>query len=199
MISDIRMPDLDGISLLRRVRTHYPDLPVLLITGYGAPEVIGRASPDGFLAKPFRISHMEQLIEDVLNGKEEESVGPIHRVMVVDDDDTFRETLYEILRAHDYSPLAVSNGPDAVRQIEEGEIDAVIADIKMPGMDGIALMREIKARKPELPVILITAFYSPRDASYNDDSVLPDGFLQKPFKADSIIRMLQELAANATK
>ena len=102
MISDIRMPDLDGISLLKRVRRHYPEMPVLFITGYGPSEVIGRASPDGFLAKPFRISHIEELIEDVLNGRDESLVGPIKRVLVVDDELDMRIFVSTLLETSGY-------------------------------------------------------------------------------------------------
>ena len=69
IITDIMMPGIDGIALLKKVRKDYPHLPVLFITGVATPEVVERASPDGFLAKPFRISHIEELIEDTLKGK----------------------------------------------------------------------------------------------------------------------------------
>jgi len=196
MITDIKMPDMDGISLLKRVRLHYPDMPVLFITGYGEPEVIGRASPDGFLAKPFRISKIEELIEQVLSGrKDDDNFGPIRRVMVVDDDDIFRQTLFDILRVYNYLPLAVSNASEAMRELEDGEIDAVITDVKMPGVDGVSLLKQIKTRFPDIPVILITAFYSPQDTAVGQSDVTPDGFLQKPFKAENIIRLLEQLAA----
>lgn len=67
VISDIRMPEVDGISLLNKVRRSYPGLPVLLITGVASDDIINKASPDGFLAKPFRIGHIEELIESTLS------------------------------------------------------------------------------------------------------------------------------------
>ena len=70
IITDIMMPGIDGVALLKKVRKEYPHLPVLFITGVATPEVVERASPDGFLAKPFRISHIEELIEDTLKGRD---------------------------------------------------------------------------------------------------------------------------------
>lgn len=67
VISDIKMPGMDGLELLREIRESYPDLPVLFITGAGLPETIEKAAPDGFLDKPFRISHIERLIENCLS------------------------------------------------------------------------------------------------------------------------------------
>ncbi len=85
MITDIMMPGIDGIALLKKVRKDYPHLPVLFIAGVATPEIMDQASPDGFLAKPFRISHIEQLIEDTLKGKDvavggSQDVEPPHPV-----------------------------------------------------------------------------------------------------------------------
>jgi len=66
MITDIKMPNMDGLGLLKRARRYHPDLPVLFITGVASEDIIGEASPDGFLAKPFRISRLEELIENAL-------------------------------------------------------------------------------------------------------------------------------------
>ena len=190
MISDIKMPNIDGISLLKKVRRYYPELPVLFITGVASPEVIGCASPDGFLAKPFRISHMEQLIEEALNGKSDQVLEPIKKVMVVDDDDLFRSMLTETLNINNYIATAVEGGEGALKELENGMVDAVIADIKMPGMDGVALMSNIKEKYPDLPVILITGFFLDEHLERTNQA---DGFLRKPFKPDRIIDLLKSL------
>jgi len=190
MISDIKMPNIDGIALLKKVRRYYPDMPVLFITGVASPELIGRASPDGFLAKPFRISHMEQLIKEALDGKTERVKGPIKKVMVVDDDDLFRSMLTETLSYNDFIPTAVEGGEEALRELENGMVDAVIADIKMPGMNGVALMKHIKEKYPELPVILITGFLLDEHLAEISKA---DNFLRKPFNPDKIIELLKEL------
>ena len=199
LISDIKMPGMDGVALLKKVRRHYPHLPVIFITGVASPEIIGRASPDGFLAKPFRIAHLEELIEDALTGKSEKAVKQIRRVMVVDDDDLFREMLAEALRYDDYIPVALTSGEAALKELERGTVDAVIADIKMPGMDGITLLKKIKEKSPELPVILITAFFSQDEASRKSGAAQANGFLQKPFKLDNIIKLLKRISLTPTK
>ncbi len=190
MISDIKMPNIDGLALLKKVRRYYPKLPVLFITGVTSPDIIGRATPDGFLAKPFRISHMEQLIEEALNGKADQVVGSIKKVMVVDDDDLFRNMLTETLSYNDYISTAVEGGEGALKELENGMVDAVISDIKMPGMDGVALMKNIKEKYPDLPVILITGFFL---EEHIEETSMADGFLRKPFDPDKIIDLLKNL------
>jgi len=193
MITDIKMPGMDGISLLKKARRYYPRLPVLFITGLDSPEIIGQASPDGLLAKPFRISHIEELIENALRGQAETAEQPLRRVMIVDDDDTFRKSLSDMLSAHDYITLAVSSAEEALRELQYDDIDAVVSDIKMPGMDGIALTKEVKQRHPDLPVVLITGFLSASEAGLQ-----ADGFLRKPFRVESIIRLLESVIPQAT-
>lgn len=66
VITDVKMPNLDGIQLLRQIRLAYPSLPVLFISAYVSKDMLGDSMPDGFLAKPFRINHVEELITETL-------------------------------------------------------------------------------------------------------------------------------------
>ena len=193
MISDIKMPGIDGLALLRKTRRYYPDLPVLFITGVASPEIIGRASPDGFLAKPFRINHIEEMIEDTLRLRTQPDTSSVKRVLIVDDDDLFREMLTEALRLDGYISCSVSGGEQALREMENGEVDAVITDIRMPGMDGITLLKKLKEQRPDLPVILMTAFFSVEEVSRRSRPAQADGFLQKPFEIDNISRVLHQI------
>lgn len=66
IISDIKMPEMDGLSLLERIRENYPGLPVIFITGQPKPDIARSANPEGILSKPFRISNLEDLIQQAL-------------------------------------------------------------------------------------------------------------------------------------
>jgi len=191
MITDIRMPGLDGVGLLKKVRSHYPDMPVLFMTGVTTPEIIGHATPDGFLAKPFRITHVEQMIEKALSGESDIVSGTVRKVLVVDDDSAFRDMLAEVLKREDFIPFAVSSGPEALKELENGEFDAVITDIKMPGMDGLELLKRIKEHHHDMPVILITAFFDSQSVGGSDKEPDADGFLRKPFKIEKVVRLLR--------
>lgn len=193
LITDINMPKMDGFALLQKVKYQYPKLPVIFITGINQPDFIGKANPEGFLAKPFRISNLEELIEKTLAGQEDKIDASVRSILIIDDDDYFREMLVEALKVCQYTALSASTPKQALKILEDTQIDAVISDIKMPVMDGITLAKVIKEKYPELPIILITAYRSFEQFSIEKHKNVADGILQKPFGLELILDMLDKV------
>ena len=80
-------------------------------------------------------------------------------IIIVDDEDEFRQTLSMIIESQGYSVLTSSNGHDALNQIKENDdIKLVLTDLKMPGMSGMELIKEIHAVNPSPEIIVVTAF-----------------------------------------
>src|SRR5688572_30204376 len=77
-------------------------------------------------------------------------------VLVADDDADVRHILARVIGAHGYEVHVVSNGDEAVRAFEERAFDLVLSDIDMPGRNGIELLRAIRERDLDVPVVLIT-------------------------------------------
>ena len=79
-------------------------------------------------------------------------------VMIVDDEAPFVETMTKRLEKRDLNVMAAFSGQEALKTLEKhSNIDVVILDVKMPGMDGIQTLREIRARFPLMEVIMLTA------------------------------------------
>src|SRR5512140_589424 len=83
-------------------------------------------------------------------------VARARHVLLVDDDQSVVRSLSRILRARGYLTSTASNGEEAVRLVAQVDFDAILTDIAMPGMDGIALLREIRNHDLHVPVILVT-------------------------------------------
>jgi CheY-like chemotaxis protein len=193
VITDVKMPEMDGFALLERIRNKYPRLPVIFITGVNKPDFIGKAHPEGFLIKPFRISNLENLIESVLHGKEESLAPSVRRILVIDDDINFREMLIEALKVCEFTVTAAASPKEALEVLGHNQVDAVISDIKMPVMDGVSLAKTIKDKYPELPIILITAYHGFERHNFDDQKKVADGILQKPFGLELILAMLNKV------
>jgi len=193
VITDIRMPGMDGVEFARRVKNTRPDLPVIFITGVFSSSILQKVDAQGFLAKPFRIGQIEELIEEVMGRSNiTDQSPPPDRVLVVDDDETFRLMLMETLKLCGYNVAGSADGRTAIAALEQGHISAVITDVKMPGMDGISLAKSIRDKWPEIPIVMITGYLPAEDLSLESAGVV-DGFLMKPFKIESITELLESL------
>jgi DNA-binding NtrC family response regulator len=99
-------------------------------------------------------------------------------ILVVDDQESMRDMLGDLLEMMGYESRAVESGPHALEVLGDG-IDLVITDLNMPEMDGIELMKRIKALRPALPVIVITGY-----GTFNTERQVlsdgADGYIPKP-------------------
>jgi DNA-binding NtrC family response regulator len=89
---------------------------------------------------------------------------PAEKILVVDDEQSMTQFLGIVLRKEGYQVATVNNGKDALERVKADNVDVVITDIKMPGMDGIQLLNGIKKHDPSLPVVIMTAYASQQSA-----------------------------------
>ncbi|HIC99814.1 MAG TPA: response regulator, partial [Piscirickettsiaceae bacterium] len=87
----------------------------------------------------------------------------IAKILVVEDDLQLQEALVDTLRHHGFEVEAADSAEQAIRALR-GDIGMVFSDIRMDGMDGVELLRRIRAHKPWLPVVLMTAYGSVEQA-----------------------------------
>ena len=109
-------------------------------------------------------------------------------ILVAEDNDSNYILMTYILR-RDYQYKRAKNGQEAVDMVNEGGVDLVLMDIKMPVMDGLEATRQIKAAHPELPVLALTAnaFDSDRQLAFEAGC---NDFLSKPVNAAKCMELL---------
>jgi two-component system nitrogen regulation response regulator NtrX len=88
-------------------------------------------------------------------------------IMVVDDKRDIRESLDGVLTDEGYDVVAASNAKEALTELFKNPPDLILLDIWMPGMDGVDALKEIKARFPNLPVIMISGHGTHRKAPFS--------------------------------
>src|SRR4051812_34541561 len=108
------------------------------------------------------------------------------RILVVDDQEMMRDSLATTLVREGHEVVAAGDGAAAVTRLSSGtRFDLLITDLKMPKMTGMELLAEVKKLRPELPVVLMTAFASVNTAVEAMKLGAYD-YIQKPFDGDEI-------------
>jgi len=112
------------------------------------------------------------------------------RILIVDDEVGVRESLRYLLR-HKYEVYLFSTGEEAVSFCQPGYFDLAILDIKMPGMDGIEVLKRLKRIDPDLPVIMITG-YGTLETAQAAINLGASGYISKPFEKVELERVIDE-------
>ena len=105
------------------------------------------------------------------------------KILIVDDEESIHLLYKEELEEEGYEVCSAMSGEDALKAFDAQEPDLVILDINMPGMDGIEVLRQMKQKKPRVPVILSSAY-----PEYKQDlaSWASDDYIVKSFNLDDL-------------
>jgi two-component system response regulator AtoC len=126
-------------------------------------------------------------------------VTPAARILVADDEQNLRRVLVALLRRDGHDVVQASNGPEAIERL--GDVDVVITDLRMPGADGMEVLRTATKNFPQTPVIMITAYGSVGQAVEAIKAGAFD-YIEKPFEQDQIKTIVDkaigQAAANRT-
>ena len=112
-------------------------------------------------------------------------------VLVADDEPGMRETLVDILTQHGYDVYAAEDGDGALAAIREKRFDVVVMDVRMPGRDGVSVLREVGAPPPR--VILMTA-YANSDQLEQASEANAFAVVTKPFRVPELLGLVSRAA-----
>jgi len=119
------------------------------------------------------------------------------RILLAEDEQSLARALVRILEKNNYSAQAVYNGVDALKHLETGNYDAVILDIMMPGLDGITVLKRLRAQGNQIPVMMLTAKSEIDDKVLGLDSGAND-YLTKPFDTKELLARLRVITRSQT-
>lgn len=112
------------------------------------------------------------------------------RVLIVEDDASLREAVSDTLKLSDYEVIEADCGEAAIARLNEAQIDFIVSDVNMPGMDGHELLVYVRQNQPQIPFLLVTAYATVEKAV----SALHAGaidYLVKPFQPEQLIDLLE--------
>jgi two-component system OmpR family response regulator len=113
------------------------------------------------------------------------------RILIVDDENDFREAIIKRLRARKIDVEGADSGLNALEMLSNQDFDVVVLDVKMPGMDGIETLREIKHKKPLVEVIMLTGHASVESGIQGMQLGAFD-YVMKPVALDDLMDKLRQ-------
>jgi DNA-binding response OmpR family regulator len=113
------------------------------------------------------------------------------KILLVDDEQEFVETLSERIRMREHDSDVALNGEQALKKMDDDLPDVVVLDLKMPGMDGMEVLRRIRKAYPKVQVIMLTGHGSEKD----EEEARKLGafeYLQKPVEIDTLMKKVKK-------
>ncbi len=119
------------------------------------------------------------------------AAGRRPRVLVVDDEPEVRSVLAKMLEVGEYEVDEAENGEAAIHHLRQQPVDLLVTDLRMPGLDGLAVVREARRILPRLAVVIVTGFSS-EEAAIAAINLGVNGYLTKPFRAAKVLAVVAQ-------
>jgi CheY-like chemotaxis protein len=210
ILLDLNMPKLDGLQVCQRLKANAETakIPVIIFSAsetYQAKmtDLCLELGANDWIAKPFRSQELLGKIQQVIQGHEHArahvtaKAGEPVRVLVVDDDPAIHAYFTSILPAAQFQIVAVKSGQEAIAAVKQAPCFLAFVDVVMPGIDGLATMKELLKAQPRLPVIMMTGHQIEDIATIALHAGASD-FLAKPLgQTGDVLAMIERVRQRA--
>jgi DNA-binding NtrC family response regulator len=188
ILTDIKMPHIDGVATLRMIKKIDPKSIVVMMTAYSVDELIKQGLEEGaygVLYKPLDIEKLIDLIE------ESKKTGKAHPILIIDDEPCNVMILQKILSKKGYAVDIAYTGEEAsaIEQAKKHEIFFI--DLMMPSMNGLKTYLSLKKINPDAVAIIMTGYH--QEAQELVEKALQRGAytcLYKPFEMVDVLRLV---------
>ena len=199
---DVEMPDADGFMVLAEIVRSHPDTHVMMVSASDDPFSRKRAfdiGAIGYVTKPFNSGQILDNLEQIRltlqpRPPAKAGAGSGRSCLIVEDNRAIRLLLRSLLEG---AGVAVGgetgDGNEVLQLVSSQDPDFVFLDIDLPGKDGLAVLAEIRALKPKLPVVMITSF-TDRDTITKAVGLGATGYILKPFEPEKVLSLVRRLA-----
>jgi len=187
VLTDIEMPQMNGVELHEAIKELQPGLPVVLLTAYSSDKPVKKGMAAGAVAtltKPLNINSLLCFFS---------SLQKERPIVVVDDDPEFAMMLGDVLRARGFKVRQVTDPHDIAEALSlAGQM--VLLDMKLSSINGLHVLEEVRQRYPRLPVVLVTG-YREETAQAIEAAVKISAYtcLYKPVEIDGLLQVLAEV------
>jgi len=209
LVADLRLPDMDGMDVIKQVKDDNPETEVIVITGYANVPSAIEAMKTGvvdYISKPFTEEEFIKSVGKALKErketfseeyreskivneidettKDESHIQP--QILVMEDEPSVAQGLEMILREEGYGVELAMTGQNALDTLSHKGFDLLVADLRLPDMDGMDVVKQVKEQKPETKIIAMTGYSSVFSAVDVRKAGVSD-YLSKPFTEEEFL------------
>jgi len=221
LVADLRLPDMNGLEVVKRMKKDHPQTDAIVITGFAnvasAVEAMQNGAVD-YLPKPFTEAEFTERVQAALRQRrtavaaaidETVAAGPaearpqdrlaavadgrvrLPHVLLMEDEDSVARALQTVLRENGFGVDWVATGQKAIDAIADNGFDLLVADLQLPDMNGMEVIRQVKDQKPATQVIAISGYASIPSVADAIRAGVAD-YLPKPFTEDELVETVQK-------
>jgi CheY-like chemotaxis protein len=202
-ILDLRMPGMDGLTVLKEIRAIDPHAPVIILGG-GATEVQENQARalrvTDFVRKGLSldvlVEGVNRVIQQPARKQEPEGAqaGPAadtgETILVVDDEQLVRDLLVQFLNLRGYRTVGVNDGTQALSLVDESTPDLILLDLMLPGMSGVDVLRRLRDKHFSGAIIVVTGSYD-EELLQDAWSLHPQEVISKPIDLEKLLAIIQ--------
>jgi DNA-binding NtrC family response regulator len=186
VLMDVKMPNLNGVEALQRMKTVRPGVRIVLMTAYAAPELLAQAERDGvaqIMRKPVDLPALLALLDSALTRR--------RSVLVVDDDPAYLATITEVLARHGVNALQARNLPEALDRLGKHPPGAVLLDLKLGGVNMSEHLVAFHELSPAALLVLHSGYVDElAEAVEHAPEGLVSAAFTKPMAVDDLLEFL---------
>lgn len=209
ILSDMQMPEMDGVEFCKKVRKKYPKIPVVLLSSIG--DETRKKYPDLFnaiLTKPIKQQQLCKVVKEAITSvikaapvqaqanvlsADFASRYPLN-ILVAEDNLVNQKLILRVLNKLGYEPQLAENGLLVIEKAREVHPDVVFMDVHMPEMDGLQATREIRSSFAVQPLIVAMTANAMAEDKEECLSAGMDDYISKPLNMEELLAMLEKLS-----
>ncbi len=204
-ILDLRMPEMDGLTVLKEIRAVDPHAPVIILGGGATEGQENQARAlrvTDFIRKGLSLDVLVECVNRVAQQPVKAESGPSpasaggppadtgETVLVVDDEPLVRDLLVQFLSLRGYRAFGVKDGPEALSMVEQGPPDLILLDLIMPGMSGVEVLKALGEKNYAGAVIILTGTHN-EEILEEAWALQPQEVLSKPIDLERLLTAIQ--------